>query len=105
MLDIYEMETQTAITDSDTPKQQQAILDDKLASTDRPTLPFAADATHDPEDPLRRPHFADSEKFASESDSDTRLGDVADVQNASKRPQGDDTASPKKLTTSQAVST
>ena len=99
------MEKPTATTDSNIPKQNPTDLDDKLTSSDRPTLPFATDAMHDPEDPLRRPQLPESEKLGSDSDSDTRLGDVTDVQNASKRPQGDDIKSPKKLNTTQAVST
>lgn len=91
----------------DLPKQQPLGLDDKPKalsnkpiSADRPMLPFAADATHDPEDPLRH---ADSEKYDSQSDSDTHIGDTTEVQNASKRPQHTDQSGAKKLTTSQAV--
>ena len=85
------------------PEAKPNALNEKSTSTNRPTLPFAADATHDPEDPLRHTHFADAEKSVSSSDSDTHLGDVSDIQNASKRPQGDGPGSKKKLTTSQAV--
>jgi hypothetical protein len=76
---------------SDTPKQQPSDaeksmpLSDKPISKDRPTLPFAADATHDPEDPLRNQGYASDEKFDSSSDSDAHVGDVADVQNGSLR--------------------
>lgn len=66
-------------------------------------LPFAADPNHDPEDPLRNSNIADSEKYDSSSDSDTRLGDISDIQNASKRPTGAETSGQKKLTTTQAV--
>lgn len=111
MLDICIMERPNSIVTCDNlPKQLQIdseskskALSEKPTSINRPTLPFAADATHDPEDPLRHTHFTNSEKSGSPSDSDTHLGDVSDVQNASKRPQGDSPGSKKKLTTSQAV--
>jgi amino acid permease len=99
--------------DGTLPKQHTTSPSDKplatkkeLLSDKRPTLPFAADATYDPEDPLRnsnRTNLADSEKYDSHSDSDTRLGDVSDIQNASKRPTKAETSGRKKLTTSQAV--
>jgi amino acid permease len=75
----------------------------KSISADRPTLPFAADATHDPEDPLRPRDFVDNEKYDSQSDSDTRFGDVADIQNASEQRPAQAETSARKLTTSQAV--
>jgi amino acid permease len=90
------------------PKQQPS-LDEKPRDTkpnalplsaNRPTGPFAADPTHDPEDPLRN---KDSEKVESLSDSDTHLGDVTDIQNASNRPTSDEPSGKKKLTTAQAV--
>jgi amino acid permease len=94
---------------SDKPKQQPSDAEkfmtpsDKPSSTpiskDRPTLPLAADATHDPEDPLRNQGYASDEKFDSSSDSDAHVGDVADVQNA--RPLAETSA--RKLTTTQAV--
>lgn len=62
-------------------------------------LPFAADATHDLEDPLSARNLSDNEKFDSLSDSDTRFGDVSEIQNA--RPAID--SSVRKLTTTQAV--
>jgi hypothetical protein len=47
------------------PKQQTTSPSDKPSATlekhvsdKRPTLPFAADATHDPEDPLRNSNLA-----------------------------------------------
>jgi hypothetical protein len=99
-------------TISDIPKQQSNTMahnekivtpsdkpSSKPISADRPTLPFAADATHDPEDPLRARDFADSEKYDSQSDSDAQFGHVSDVQNA--RPAAE--PSKRKLTTTQAV--
>lgn len=79
--------------------------DAKHSSSQRPMLPFATDATHDPEDPLRHKDASSEKKYDSSSDSDTQLGDVADVQNASKRPTDDDADSKKtkKLSTKQAV--
>ncbi|UPX20249.1 uncharacterized protein EKO05_0010489 [Ascochyta rabiei] len=71
----------------------------KSMLADRQTLPFAADATHDPELPLSARDFADNEKYDSQSDSDTRLGDVSDVQNARLAAE----ASKQKLSTTQAV--
>jgi hypothetical protein len=88
------------------PSDKPLATEKKHLSDTRPTLPFAADATHDPEDPLRNSNLAnlaDSEKYGSLSDSDTRLGDVSDIQNASKRPTKAETSGQKKLTTSQAV--
>jgi amino acid permease len=92
------------------PKQQPASLSDKPSGTDkqhlaakRPMLPFAADATRDPEDPLRNSRLGDSEKYDSQSDSDTHVGDISDIQNASKRPNNDESSGKKKLTTTQAV--
>jgi hypothetical protein len=67
----------------------------KPVSADRPMLPFTADATHKPEDPLRNK----DDKYHSSSDSEAQLGDVSDVQNS--RPSGD--APARKLTTTQAV--
>jgi amino acid permease len=94
---------------SDKPKQQPSDAEKSMTpsdkpsskpiSKDRPTLPFAADATHDPEDPLRNHGYASDEKFDSSSDSDAHVGDVADVQNA--RPSAETSA--RKLTTTQAV--
>ena len=89
-----DMQHEKLVTPSDKPSN-------KPISAERPMLPFAADATHDPEDPLRARDFAHSEKYDSQSDSDTRLGDVSDVQNASKRPASQTEA--RKLTTTQAV--
>lgn len=74
----------------------------KPLSADRPTLPFAVDANHDPEDPMRNNDFSDNEKYDSQSDSDTRLGNVSDIQNASQRTANPETSG-KKMTTSQAV--
>ena len=94
---------------SDKPKQQPSDAEKSMTpsdkpsskpiSKDRPTLPFAADVTHDPEDPLRNQGYASDEKFDSSSDSDAHVGDVADVQNA--RPSAETSA--RKLTTTQAV--
>lgn len=73
-----------------------------LTPSDKPSSkPLSADATRDPEDPLRAHYFANSEKDDSVFDSDTRLGDISDIQNASKRPAAE--SSRKKLTTSQAT--
>jgi amino acid permease len=92
----------------DYPKQQHSS-DEKPRETkpnalplsaNRPTGPFAADPTHDVEDPLRN---KDSEKVESLSDSDTHLGDVTDIQNASNRPTSDEPSAKKKLNTTQAV--
>jgi amino acid permease len=92
------------------PKQQTTSPSDKPSAThekhvsdNRPTLPFAADATHDPEDPLRNSNLANSEKYDSHSDSDTRVGDISEIQNASKRPTNAESSGQKKLTTTQAV--
>jgi amino acid permease len=92
------------------PKQQTTCPSDKPSATHekplsdkRPTLPFAADATHDPEDPLRNSSPPNSEKYDSNSDSDTRVGDISEIQNASKRPTNAETSGQKKLTTTQAV--
>ncbi|KAF2846242.1 hypothetical protein T440DRAFT_247265 [Plenodomus tracheiphilus IPT5] len=90
------------------PKQQKPHDGDnkpsnKNLSAHRPMLPFAADPTHDPEDPLRHASLGHCDKFDSQSDSDTHVGDVADVQNASKRPTSREPTSRRKLTTSQAV--
>ncbi|KAH4007741.1 hypothetical protein HBH98_008850 [Parastagonospora nodorum] len=90
---------QTTDTHSDKPSAKH----DQHLCAKRLMLPFAADATHDPEDPLRNSNFANSEKYDSHSDSDTHVGDVSDVQNASKRPNNAETTGQKKLTTSQAV--
>jgi hypothetical protein len=90
---------QTTDTHSDKPSAKH----NQHLSAKRPMLPFATDATHDPEDPLRNSNFANSEKYDSHSDSDTHVGDVSDVQNASKRPNNAETTGQKKLTTSQAV--
>ncbi len=98
---------------SDKPKQHSQdiapnakLMSDKPSSkpisADRPMLPFAADAKHHPEDPLRNHKFATSEKYDSHSDSDTRSGDISDIQNASNRPAVE-TPPKKKLTTSSAV--
>ncbi|KAF2998240.1 hypothetical protein E8E13_005880 [Curvularia kusanoi] len=94
---------------SNTPKQQPSDAEEfvkpsdkpnsESISKDRPTLPFAADATHDPEDPLRNQGYASDEKFDSSSSSDAHVGDVADVQNA--RPSAETSA--RKLNTTQAV--
>jgi len=79
-----------------------ATLDMPL-SANRPTLPFAADPTRDPEDTLRNTNHADSEKFDDTSDNDTRVGDMSNIQNASKRPEQSAPSGKKKLTTTQAV--
>ncbi|KAI8931069.1 hypothetical protein NX059_012080 [Plenodomus lindquistii] len=96
-----------ATAHGDLPKQQPHDLDnkpsDKPLSANRPMLPFAADPTHDPEDPLRHLHDGRSDKFDSQSDNDTHVGDVSDIQNASQRPTSKEPSSRKKLTTSQAV--
>ncbi|EOA87566.1 hypothetical protein ACJQWK_08647 [Exserohilum turcicum] len=92
----------------DTPMQQTYEVDTKPNATDtlpvsahRPTIALAADPTHDPEDPLRHKDIANSDKYdAASSGDDTNLGDVADIQNASNRPN--DTNS-KKLNTTQTV--
>ena len=92
------------------PKQQPHNRSEKPIATpdlplsaNRPTLPFAADPTQDPEDPLRNTNYVESEKYDSQSDSDTRLGDISDIQNASKRPNKTKSTEQKKLTTTQAV--
>lgn len=94
------------------PKQQHNDRSEKPIATpdlplsaNRPTLPFAARGgpNTDPEDPLRNSRYADSEKYDSQSDSDTRIGDISDVQNASKRPNKTEASDQKKLTTTQAV--
>jgi amino acid permease len=88
------------------PSDNTLATEKKHLSDKHSTLPLAADAVHDPEDPLRNSNLAnlaDSEKYGSLSDSDTRLGDVSDIQNASKRPTKAETSGQKKLTTSQAV--
>jgi amino acid permease len=88
------------------PSDKPLATEKKHLSDKHPTLPLAADAVRDPEDPLRNSNLAnlaDSEKYGSLSDSDTRLGDVSDIQNASKRPTKAETSGQKKLTTSQAV--
>lgn len=54
----------------------------KPISADRPMLPFAADATHDPEDPLRDHDLNNDKKYDSSNNSNTQLGDVSNVQNA-----------------------
>lgn len=94
-------------THGNLPKQQPNDFnekpDRKPLSANRPMLPFAADPTHDPEDPLRHTNLSNSEKYDSHSDSDTHLGDVSDIQNASKRPTNGEPNTKKKLTTSQAV--
>lgn len=101
--------TDSALSESHK-QQSQGIMTEKVTtfngkpnskpiSTNRPTLPFAADATHDPEDPLRAWASTDNDKYESHSDSDARLGDVSDVQDA--RPAAETSA--RKLTTTQAV--
>jgi hypothetical protein len=97
-------DTDASLSDKSIPTQQPQNTSEKLATLDvqpsnkpisanRPMLPFAADATHEPEDPLRNK----DEKY--DSDSEAQLGDVSDVQNP--RPSGD--APARKLTTTQAV--
>jgi hypothetical protein len=88
------------------PKQQvDSPSDEPLAtlSAKKPMLPFAADPNRDPEDPLRNSNLLSNEKHDSRSDSDTHIGDISDVQNASKRPTNAETTGQKKLTTTQAV--
>ncbi|KAL6705114.1 hypothetical protein ACN47E_007373 [Coniothyrium glycines] len=72
-------------------------------SVDRPMLPFAADATHEPEDPLQRNSLSDRGKTERQSNSDTQLGDVSQSQHQSKRSRSHEPSAKKKLTTSQAV--
>jgi hypothetical protein len=88
---------------TDSPSDKPSAKHNLPLSAKRPMLPFAADATHDPEDPLRNPNMVNSEKFDSQSDSDTHVGDITDIQNASKRPNNTETKGQKKLSTSQAV--
>ncbi|KAI4645178.1 hypothetical protein J4E93_005978 [Alternaria ventricosa] len=76
-------------------------LNDLPVSAQRPTVALAADPTHDPEDPLRRKKHGDPEKLETSSEHDTNLGDVSDIQNASKRPTS--SAGTKKLNTTQTV--
>jgi hypothetical protein len=90
-------QTTTSPSDKPSAKHNQPL------SAERPMLPFTADATHDPEDPLRNTNIAESEKYDSHSDSDTYVGDISDIQNASKRPNNAETTGQKKLTTTQAV--
>ncbi|KAF1849042.1 uncharacterized protein K460DRAFT_84323 [Cucurbitaria berberidis CBS 394.84] len=105
------MDRQDAIADhgdlhkqpSDTLYDQRKATDNKPLSANRPMPSFVADATHDPEDPLRHHGFAESEKDSAHFDSDTKLGDVSDVQNASKLPTSGEPTTRKKLTTTQAV--
>jgi hypothetical protein len=85
------------------PSDKPSATHDKQLSQNRPTLPFVADATHDPEDPLRNSNRANSEKNDSHSDSNSHLGDISDIQNASKRPTKAETSGRKKITTTQAV--
>ena len=87
------MQTEKLVIPSDKPSSEPT-------SADRPVLPFTVDATHDIEDPLRNNGFDTAKKYDSSSnDSNTQLGDVADVQNA--RPTAETGA--QKLTTTQAV--
>jgi len=88
------------------PKQHPYEVDSKPSALDavpisahRPTVALAADPTYDPEDPLRHKN-KESEKFDSSSESDTHLGDVSDIQNASQRPKPSES---KKLNTTQTV--
>lgn len=76
-------------------------LNDLPVSAQRPTVALAADPTHDPEDPLRQKKHGDPEKLETSSEHDTNLGDVSDIQNASKRPTS--SAGTKKLNTTQTV--
>jgi hypothetical protein len=94
------------VADGTFPKQQVDSPSDKPSATlsaKRPMLPFAADTTHDPEDPLRNSNLLSNDKYDSRSDSGTHIGDISDVQNASKRPTNAETTGQKKLTTTQAV--
>ncbi|KAF2024502.1 hypothetical protein EK21DRAFT_104615 [Setomelanomma holmii] len=75
---------------------------DPPLSANRPMLPFAADVIHDPEDPLRNAHV-NSDKYDSPYDNETQVGDISDIQNASKRPTNVETSVRKKLSTTQAV--
>jgi amino acid permease len=94
-----------------TPPKQQSVspsdkplaTHDKPLSTNRPTLPFTADATHDPEDPMRNFNLNVDEKHDPHSDSNSHLGDISDIQNASKRPTKAEATGQKKITTTQAV--
>jgi hypothetical protein len=89
------------------PKQQ--LHEKPIAPHDTPssskllTIPLAADPARDPEDPLRNDNHANSENYDSHSDSDTHVGDISDIQNASKRPAAAETPIQKKITTTQAV--
>jgi amino acid permease len=85
------------------PSDKPSAPSDKPFFANRPTLPFAADVTHNPEDSLRNLNIPNSEKDVSPSDSNSHLGDITDIQNASKRPTQAETTQRRKLTTSQAV--
>jgi amino acid transporter len=85
------------------PSDKPSAPSDKPLSPSRPAMPSATDTTRNPEDPSRNLNFAGSEKDASHSDSNSHLGDMTDIQNASKRPTQAETKQRRKLTTSQAV--
>jgi amino acid permease len=85
------------------PSDKPSAPSDKPLSPSRPAIPSATDATRNPEDPSRNLNFAGSEKDASHSDSNSHLGDITDIQNASQRPTQAETKQRRKLTTSQAV--
>ncbi|KAF2832740.1 amino acid transporter [Ophiobolus disseminans] len=92
------------------PKQHFPSQSEKPAATHheplsakRPTLPFVADPTHDPEDRSRNIKYSDSDKSDIQSNNDTRVGDMTDIQNASKRPEAAGTTGRKKLNTTQTV--
>lgn len=102
-MDRYEVDK---AADVPTPKQHSDSPSDKppmTLSDKRPMLPFTADASRDPEDPLSDSNLADSERYDSHPDSDTHIGDMTDIQNASKRPNNAESTGQKKLTTTQAV--
>jgi amino acid permease len=76
--------------------------DKPTASNDKHRLPSIR-ATHNVEEPLPNSKNASSSKRDSHSDSDTRIGDILHVQNASRRPSKAEPMPQKKLTTTQAV--
>jgi amino acid permease len=86
------MQTEKLATPRDKPSS-------KPISADRPMLPFAADAIHDPEDPLRNHDLNSDKKYDSSNNSNTQLGDVSNVQDALPTTE----TGARKLTTTQAV--
>lgn len=109
MLDLLTMDHKDlASAHGDVPMQHTNELDNKPnalnalpVSAQRPTIALAADPTYDPQDPLRQKKHGDPEKLETYSENDTNLGDVTDIQNASKRPTSSTDA--KKLNTTQTV--